>query len=208
MKKKVSLVTFIIQGIIAVLLFMPCIYLGETWTKQNSYFGGYLNTDNWSVNFFEGSIDAFPNGVGICLSCITFVLIIIGIIVYVLLYVGSKKKMKKFVSLSPLISFIMFIFTTIMIIMNSGYPSGDSYYSFSVNWLSYIVIGLMLSCAVISILITLGKIDGEKKIEDKKGSNSNFNAADELKKYKELLDTEAITLEEYKKKKKELLDPQ
>ena len=37
-------------------------------------------------------------------------------------------------------------------------------------------------------------------------SNNNYTAADELKKYKELLDSNAITQEEYDKKKKDLLD--
>ena len=47
-------------------------------------------------------------------------------------------------------------------------------------------------------------IDTDKKL--KKGQKANLGIADEIKKYKELLDSGAITQEEYDKKKKELLN--
>ena len=53
--------------------------------------------------------------------------------------------------------------------------------------------------------IILDEIEQEKSIN--KNSEQNLNSvADEIKKFKDLLDMGAITEEEYKKKKKELLN--
>ena len=62
---------------------------------------------------------------------------------------------------------------------------------------------------VIPYLIVKGKIKKNfpkyRKVEIVNLPNNNFSIPDEIKKYKELLDSNAITQEEYEKKKKQLL---
>ncbi|MCE0665151.1 SHOCT domain-containing protein, partial [Clostridioides difficile] len=56
------------------------------------------------------------------------------------------------------------------------------------------------------ILSTLSIITSSKSIEDKKEESMCNSTADEILKYKNLLDMEAITQEEFDAKKKELLN--
>lgn len=55
------------------------------------------------------------------------------------------------------------------------------------------------------IQIIIDQIETEKNVSKEISSSSAVSVADEIKKYKELLDVDAITQEEFDKKKKELL---
>lgn len=73
----------------------------------------------------------------------------------------------------------------------------------------FIEIILFMIITVIPYLIVKGKIKKNfpkyREVEIVNLPNNNFSIPDEIKKYKELLDSNAITQEEYEKKKKQLL---
>ena len=77
------------------------------------------------------------------------------------------------------------------------------FYQYVPSWGFYIAIVLILAVAVIAFLLAIGKI---KDVEPKTSNKSeNYSNADELKKYRDLLDSGIITEQEFEAKKKQLL---
>lgn len=193
MKKKLLLISFILQIITCALLFMPCVYL-YTFNKWTGW-GSWKVGKSWGVNFFEDQ----P-----FLAIITLFLLIISIVSYILIYCDKKLKYEKYIKLVPIATLVMFIITTIVSISSNAY-NGDQYSAYTsldLYWMFYIIIIILIAVSGISVILYLNKLP--KQISP---DNININnAADELKKYKELLDDGAISQEEYEKKKKEILN--
>lgn len=190
MKKKLLLISFILQIITCALLFMPCVYL-YTFHKCTSW-GSWISRESWGANFFEDQT---------FLAIITLLLLIISIVSYILIFFEKKFKHEKYIKLAPISTLVMFIITTIVSILSNGYK-GDSYSSYTgldIYWMFYIIIIILVVVSVISVMLYLNKFPKQISF------NSSNNTANELKKYKELLDNGAITQEEYDEIKKKLL---
>ena len=191
----ISLISFIIQGITALFLFLPL--FKSTWMK-NVDFGSWIQTDKISfVNFFTGrSTDIFCH--------ITLILLIVGIVTFILMYMGNHKSFIKYTIFSPICSLLSFTIET-FIITEQKISQNSSYYFYEFNWIFYVTVALFIIAVTNSILIIIGKIEPNEKSLKEKQKKSNNNL-DDLKTLKELFDMDAITQKEYNIKKKEILN--
>ena len=145
----ISLISFIIQGITVLFLFLPL--FKSTWMK-NIDFGSWIETDKvLFVNFFAGrSTDIFCH--------ITLILLIVGIVTFIFMYMGDNKSFIKYTIFSPICSLISFAIEA-FIITEPKIPQYSSYYFYEFNWIFYITVALLIIVATNSILIILGKIE-------------------------------------------------
>lgn len=75
----------------------------------------------------------------------------------------------------------------------------SSRYEWTIGWLYYIIIALHILTVILSLVVKY------KKFEDREAKANNSNTPEEIKKYKELLDSGVISQDEFDAKKKQLL---
>ncbi len=207
MKKKLNLIALISQAVSVLLLFMPGVFRQEQWKPM--YGGGHALNSNYSkcTNFFVtptygASNDIFVINFRFKLSIFTAVLmVLVGILVFLCL-LDKIKKYKRQIAFTPCISFAVYIITSILYIMNIDRLSSKTAaeYWLYPNWAFYIIIALQIVTIVCALLAEF------KIFENATQTNVNLSNADELKKFKDLLDSGAITQAEFEEKKKQLLN--
>ena len=192
----ISLISFIILGVSVLFLFMP-VY--KSTYMRNYDYGSWIATGNIeNINFFSGrSTDIFCH--------ITLILLIVGIVTFVLMYMGDNKSFIKYTIFAPICALVSFLIETFQVVVWQKADQFSSYNEYAFGWGFYIIVSLLIVVSIISILIIIGKIDANKNLLKIKFKKSNDNL-DELKKLKELLDMNAITEKEYNIKKKEILN--
>lgn len=201
-KKTASLIAFIMMIVFLVMSFIPCVFV-EVFMKQFSmvaYKESYRITEN--MLYVIGLADANSSDI---FSIITLVLVAIGIVALVFQFAGRSKKIIKILSFSPCVAVISFVIMTLLFcVFNKTHELGDAYYStYEPGWGFYILAALLLCSAVLSFLIATEKLKNTPKSSTAKLTVTSN--ADELKKYKELLEAGVITQEEFDAKKKQLL---
>ena len=190
----------IFQAIALLLFFCPGVYTREFWLADGMY-GSCTLRDETAVSFFtkitEASVGKF---IGVLALVATLALLVIFII-----QISSKMHIVQ-ASIVSLFQAVAFLF------YSTGYTEepwdiGNSYYSYCVAFLFFLILGLMIAIAVISFVSDY-KIK-KYGIQDEQVKEATvympYSNADELGKYKELLDKGVITQEEFEAKKKQLL---
>lgn len=146
------------------------------------------------------------------LAVIVVVLCVISIGVYILSFLDKSNAFTKYGMCVPILSMVLFVVLGVIVsgkrVPNGGaiegYETWGYYgqYTFDLEWGFYVECILLVIACVISVLLYKGKLVNSKKDDVVEQISS---PADELKKYKELLDLGAITEEEYMVKKKQVL---
>ena len=196
MRKKVSLIALIFQAVSAVALFLPWIYGEEYWMRGDSVLSGYRLHRTTEINFFDGTAE----GGGI-LSYITLALMVLSVIALIAMLAGRRARAG---GLLPLLSLVMLAVAVIIRCstrVDNGYTELYGWWTCRFGWLLYIVFALQLVAAVLGILLLRDRFRNDTP----KQTVSVPDAAEELKKLKELLDTGVITQADFDAKKKQLL---
>lgn len=190
-----------LQGLCALLLFMPGMYSKITYAVSVT---DLKIGDGKIYSFFERmDIDAAWPG------WITLVCTVIGLVIYIVQVVSSEKnKNLLFAAIIAPMELVFFVLYHLLFAEGSlGSKNGVIYlYTYIAAWLFFVTVALLLTLSLISII---GYIKARKQgiKEEQSGANvaSHIGNADELKQLKSLLDCGAITEEEFQIKKVELL---
>ena len=207
MKPKIILSTMIMIVIETICLFIPYSFQEECWkydTSANTYHGISTLKYRSGVNVF-----GISTSIGKLLAVIVIVLMLLSFVAFFLDFLKKENKLTKLAYYTPLISFASLLILSIYACAFAEVETTNWRYTWTINWLFYIIIALHIVAIVFSILLKLKKFELMKVqvVENKTALNTetSFSTADELKKYKELLDANIISQEEFDTKKQQLL---
>ena len=192
MKKKTAcLIVIILLIVFLVLCFMPIVFNESYWKITDSW-GSRSHMFDKPKDILSTCQEDFAIAV-ISLSAI-------GIVAFILRFASKEGKLLTILSFAPTAALIAFVILTIKTVLLQ-FDMLQSHTEYGLNWGFYIVAALLLFASLISFLVAIGKINkGEAP------QKNSVESADELEKYKKLLDRGIITQAEYNAKKKQLLD--
>lgn len=200
MKKNYKIVAMLLLIINFITCFIPGYFYEQVWKYE---WPGSTQIAKYGCTMFDVNTDVFSHsGPAYIFAC--FVVICWVVCIAVILYSIVRSKDHKLISFAPCFCFVPFI--TFIIYMNSAtyyWDNSKGYTNYSVNWLFYISLALQISAAALMVIAMTAKEDLPLTFHR---SSQRISQAEELSKYKELLDNGAITQEEYDKKKKQLLE--
>ena len=200
-KKNISLIQAIIQLLALVTLFIPI-----------SFIRYFSRLDIYPIKNFQYT-ESLCEAVFSTESGLWGILLIIcslASLAYFILYFATKipQLRKKYCIAVPCVAIPILVLNLISICFHRG----SEYYNYNISevygtaWGFYLIAALYVSIIVLELFKHFSKIDEESK---PKVHNTtviqNNSSADELKKYKDLLDSGIITQEEFDAKKKQLL---
>ena len=111
-----------------------------------------------------------------------------------------NKNLEKVACISSFISLALLVaYTYYTCVIAEDVFSDSSRYEWTIGWLFYIIIALHSLTFILSLVVKF------KKFEEKEAKAISSSTPEEIKKYKELLDSGVITQEEFDTKKKQLL---
>lgn len=196
-----NIIELLLQGICALLLFIPGMYTKLTYAISIE---GVRIADESNYSFFSRmDIDtAWPGWA-------TLICAVIGLVVYIVQVVSNNKNRNlAFAAIVAPVELAFFILFHLLFSEGSiGAKGGYTYlYAYLAAWLFFVTAALLLTLSLLSII---GYFKANKLgiIEEQPATNniSSTGNADELRKLKSLLDCGAITEEEFQAKKAELL---
>ena len=198
MKRNYKIAAMLLLIINIITSFIPGYFYEELWeyewpgSRQTAKFGCTMFDVNTDMISHSGPAYTFACFVAICwIACI-------GVILFSII----RNKDHKLIAYAPCICLVPF-FAYIIYMKSAVYEGKTWYVTFSVNWLFYVSLALQISAAALMIIAMTAK-DARTFIFRK--SSHKISQAEELGKFKELLDNGTITQEEFEAKKKELLN--
>ena len=193
-KFKLNIAEMICQAISLTLLFLPGMYNWEHWEEIYGGYGDWLSSRT-PFSFFDVAGNTY-----IVLGIIIIVLMLANLI-FALLAILAPIRFKngKIYSILPFITIVLMVVFSVICGIKDNWG-----YCAPISWLFYIEMLFLIATAVIALMKCSSKVK-EEPLKVKVVSASNIGNADELKKYKELLDSGVITQEEFDAKKKQLL---
>ena len=201
--KSKNIIQVILQGLSLLLLFLPFVYTEGVYTKISGSMGHYQMKNETLISFIDKLIELeYGRFLG--------VLVVICMVALMAILIAQVAKRDHFqvVSAGSLVSLLLFFFYSVACTeepRDSGW--GPSYVcEYLVSFGFILIMALQVALTIIA-LISNSRIKQNGIIEEEKPQyiqNNNSNA-DELSKYKDLLDRGVITQEEFDAKKKQLL---
>lgn len=191
MKQKLSLGIIILIVLETICFFVPGCIRPVYWERQG---GSLIRTfPDQDFNIFD--VDpAYRLAVGLT------VVMIISLGLFLLVFLRPQQKLGKIVYFSPIISLAVLVaYTYYACAIAQLVFSDSSRYEWTIGWLYYVIIALHILTVILSLVVKY------KKFEDRETKANNSNTPEEIKKYKELLDSGVITQDEFDAKKKQLL---
>lgn len=176
-----------------------------------SAFGTYLNA---SVNGFS-VMDKYPAAIEDCGAWLGIYSIIHIIFAVIILFAATlsffKKEWEEFIGLAKITNVISCILAFVYMIngtiaVSEAESSGSSFYKVTTAAFVPLIFIVIFTASFFAVKALMNDSFSFKKAEKKAEQSTAVNAADELLKYKNLLDQNAITEEEYEKKKNQLLN--
>ena len=196
MKQKLKLFSVVLIVLETICLFIPLCF------KSIYHNYGTISIEN--VNIFNVSTT-----LGTILSIIVIILLLFSFVAYLLSLLQKKIKYTNLYFYSSIVSFLALVGFAVYAdrFASIHYTYGFHFQSWSINWLFYVIIVLHIVTIIFSVFIRFRKFEDIilKESNQEEKSNNSVSSADELKKFKELLDMGAITQEEFDAKKKQLL---
>lgn len=206
MKQKFTLSTMIIVLLETIFLLIPgsfkMYYLYET-----SSWGIWKEGPREAINFLSLLKVYGDNAPGWWFSIIVFLFMIITFVAFLLAYLHYDLKFMKYTYYMPMICFIMLMGFSLYACKFASLTiyNGHVHY-WEVGWLFYIIATLHILAIVLSILIKYQKDEEFPFVVAVRKKSANVDVVEELKRYKELLDSGVITQGEFEAKKKQLLN--
>ena len=213
--KKRNLIEMLLQGLFLIFTVIPGFILFQEWYDDYEYLPalnryvsvktlGYESLDSLLTTIFNQDFFTMLLGIIFCIS-------IVGtMILFVLQWIGKDKKRNWILPLYGAAFEGVFFVMYSLLVGASDYVIGDSEYRISLNFAFFIMLALWIILIVISLWGYIkaqkhGIIEETPKVYNAKIVQGSLSNADELKKYKDLLDSGIITQEEFDVKKKQLL---
>ncbi len=206
MKQKLTLYSMVMIILETICLFTPYSFQEEHWkydATDLTYHGIATLKRRYDVNIFGVS-----TVVGKILAIILIAVLAISFVAYLFSYLQKENKLANAYFYMPFISFILLIAFAFYAYAFAEVDTTNWRYEWTINWLFYIIISLHILTIVFSILLKFRKYSYEPKrmfAKEQYSANVVSSAADDIKKYKELLDLGIISQEEFDTKKKQLL---
>lgn len=207
MKQKLTLYSMILIVLETICLFIPYCFIRENWFyKSNSivYHGEATLEYRDNVNIFDVS-----TGLGRTLAIVVVLIMIFSFFAFLLAFLQKKTILEKYYYYTPLVSLVFLITLSIHAKSHAKVEYETFFYEWDINWLFYIIIALHIITLLFCVILKFNRFEKLlTQFTNKKETNVNNDTvsnADELLKYKELLDTGVITQEEFDAKKKQLL---
>ena len=200
-KKKISLIQAVLQLMTIVALFIPISFY--KYHTELTHLG--FKSEHYDLSVYNAmwmSDNSIWGDLLIVFSVLSFL--------YFVLHLAIKwsKLRKKYCIIIPCIPLLL-LTISVFLIDDYEWKSSDflTTIGFGVDWGFYLVCALYLSMIVLELFKHFSKLEEENKPRAPKTTIvQNTSPADELKKYKDLLDQGIISQEEYDAKKKQLLD--
>lgn len=199
MKKNYKIIAMILMIINVFTAFIPTYFYEEVWQYIGPGHG--RQAAKYGISMFDVNTDYIAHhGPVYTFSCIVAIcwVICIGAILYSII----RGKDHKLIWFAPCITLVpFFVFTECVKRAEYNWSNGGGFTSYSINWMFYVSLALQICAAALMIIAMTGK---ELPFSLPK-STPKVSEADELAKYKELLDKGVITQEEFDAKKKQIL---
>ena len=209
-----NLFELILQILTVILVFIPGHTLYQYWIYTRDWMGSslinvYKLHDESYSSFIQGAFDSdfLPMVFGLWV-CVLFVA---GIVLYVMQFIAEGKKRNSiFTVLISCVQFFSFLLCSIVFSLGD-YTLGEDKCNISLSFTFYIMLGILFLLAAVTLIgykkaEAKGILDDNPKIyKTEVVNNIAISPADELSKYKALLDSGVITPEEFEAKKKQLL---
>ena len=199
MKRNYKIIAMLLLIVNIIACFIPGYFYERVWRYE---WPGATQIGKYGCTMFDVNTDVFSHsGPAYTFSC--FVVICWVACIAMILYSIVRNKEYKLIGYAPCFCFIpFFAFINYMNSAIYNWDNGKGYTDYSVNWLFYVSLALQISATALMIIAIYAKDDltfGFHRPSHK------ISTAEELSKYKELLDMGAITQEEFDEKKKQLL---
>ena len=190
-KTRLSIVQLILQWVALAALFVPGFYIMQVLYES---YAGYRVVDVGPVSYLTITLGG-DNSLAFILTALFMVANIVLTILWLAKRTAVNKVLGCIMSIIPLAVISVFTYSLTL--------SKDMTYQYPAGWLCYVEFVILITSFALSVIIARCKNDeAPKKAAVIVSSVSN---ADELKKYKDLLDSGVITEEEFESKKKQLL---
>ena len=201
MKRRAALITLIFDAVALVGLFLPGVYTMSYWMVNLEYgWGAYTRSWSQAVNFLSVPTEGPGLVTYLALLALAASVVVMGLMMGGKLGKGAKGGP---VAALPALAFVLVLLAAILR-MNARIENSEyGYWTFSFGWILYLILALSLAAGVLSLLLAAGKF--RDTVPAAAAAATRMDAADELAKYKSLLDAGAISQDEYDAKKKELL---
>lgn len=200
MKRNYKIFAMLLLIINIITCFIPGYFYERIWEYE---WPGSRQIAKLGCTMFDVTTDVFSHsGPAYTFAC--FVVVCWVACIGVILFSIIRNKDHKLIGYAPCICLVLFF--AYIIYMNSAtyyWSNGNGYTNYSVNWLFYISLALQISAAALMVIAMYAKEDHTFVFHR---PSQKISTAEELSKYKALLDSGAITQEEFEAKKKQLLD--
>ena len=201
LKKNYKIFAMLMLLVNIIICYIPAYFLERKYTYKKPISSGIANlTRKTGCTMFDIDTSIWAHsGPGYFLAC--FVVVCWVICIAVILYSVIRNKDHKLIGFAPCFCFIPF-FVLIKFMKSACLELDNGYIKYSVNWLFYVSLALQISAAILMVIAMTAK---DERIFAFRRPSYKVSEAEELGKYKELLDSGAITQEEFDAKKKQLL---
>ena len=212
--KNRNLIELILQVLTLVLAFIPSFYNCEKWRDGLEYAPNldmYIPIEKLDYRYSCSLFDSIFNTDGIIMifGMILLATFALGTILYTLQFIAKDEKRNWKPTIIISIIEIVFFAICSLLIETNDWSHSDYEFRYSLQILFFVMLFVLAALIVISIFGYIkasknGIIEETPKIY-KAEIVKETSQADELKKYKDLLDSGIITQEEFDAKKKQLL---
>lgn len=215
--QKRNIVEIILHAVCIILLFIPGTYLLEHWewdkdastTLFGVSFHGYMSLAREEPLSYISSVfnpfktTALARAIGVVFLFVVFATLVI----FLLQYLGKKvSRNSKLAAIFSVLSAVAFIVSTIVLCFSIKETTNFEF-RYTLNWLWYI---LMIAFAATATVVVIGyfqanRVGVMREVTPSSSPSLNHEAADELLKYKKLLDDGIISDEDFSIIKNRLL---
>ena len=196
MKQKLSLCIVILLVLETICFFVPGCIRPVYWKVITSGIQqGHLQKTYPDQVFNIFDVDP---AYGLAIALTAVMLASLGL--FLMFSLRPNKNLEKVACISSFISLALLVaYTYYTCVIAEDVFSDSSRYEWTIGWLFYIIIALHSLTFILSLVVKF------KKFEEKEAKAISSSTPEEIKKYKELLDSGVITQEEFDTKKKQLL---
>lgn len=207
MKQKLTLSTIILILVETVCLFIPGSYKTDNWHPHESGWGfrEWENIGGQPINIFEIDRVGIEIGPGWWFTFVVIFFMVLSLIAFIFAFLHPEHKLVKYTYYTPMASFVVLVGFTIYACEIAEMAPYLTRWEWTIGWLYYIIIAIHILTIIFSILIKFKKYENIPLAISLHNKSHHINAVDELKKYKDLMDSGVITQEEFEAKKKQLL---
>lgn len=196
MKKNYKVIALVLMIVNFFTAFIPHYFYEEVWKYK---WPGATRFAKEGCTMFDVNTDSFMHsGPAYTFACFVAICWIVCIIA--IFYSIIRNKDYRIIGCAPCMCLVPF-FAFISYANHAEHEWGGGYTNYSVNWMFYVSVALQICAAALMIIGMTGK---EIPLSFLKPTQK-ISEADELIKYKQLLENGAISQEEFDEKKKQLL---